>query len=247
MFSIFKRKKRARLDLSGLVADMHSHLLPGIDDGSPDSETSLELIKGLQELGYRKFITTPHILWDMYKNDATTIGAAYQELQQAAQQQNNSAVPVKAAAEYFLDEHFDELLENNVPLLTLHENWVLVEFSFVTTPLNFKDKLFNMQMKGYQPVLAHPERYLYFMSDKKWYDELKNAGCYFQLNILSLAGYYGKASLQLAHYLINKKYVNLLGTDCHHFRHLNTLRNAHNIMEPVESLLDSGMLLNPSL
>jgi protein-tyrosine phosphatase len=247
MFSIFNKKKKPRLDLSGLVADMHSHLLPGIDDGSPDTETSLELIAGLQELGYRKFITTPHILWDMYKNDATTIGAAYEELQQAAQQQYNAAVPVKAAAEYFLDEHFDELLQNNVPLLTIHKNWVLVEFSFVTTPLNFKDKLFNMQMKGYQPILAHPERYLYFMSDRKWYDELKDAGCYFQLNILSLAGYYGKASLQLAHYLIGKRYVNLLGTDCHHFRHLNTLRNAHNIMEPVMSLLDSGQLLNPSL
>jgi protein-tyrosine phosphatase len=247
MFSIFKKKKRARIDLSGLVTDMHSHLLPGIDDGSPDTETSLQLISGLQELGYRKFITTPHILWDMYKNDATTIGAAHQELQQAAQQEYNSTVPVKAAAEYFLDEHFDELLQNNVPLLTLHENLVLVEFSFVTTPLNFKDKLFNMQLMGYQPVLAHPERYLYFMSDKKWYDELKSAGFYFQLNILSLAGYYGKASLQLAHYLIGKKYISLLGTDCHHFRHLNTLRNAHNIMEPIESLLDSGQLLNPSL
>lgn len=247
MFSIFNKKKRARLDLSGLVTDMHSHLLPGIDDGSPDTETSLQLINGLQELGYRKFITTPHILWDMYKNDANTIEAAYQELQEAAQQQNNAAVPIKAAAEYFLDEHFDELLDNNIPLLTIHKNWVLVEFSFVTTPLNFKDKLFNMQMKGYQPVLAHPERYLYFMSDRKWYDELKDAGCFFQLNILSLTGYYGKASLQLAQYLIGKRYINLLGTDCHHFRHLNTLRNAHNIMEPVSSLLDSGQLLNPSL
>lgn len=247
MFSIFKKKKRARVDLSGLGADMHSHLLPGIDDGSPDAETSLQLIAGLQELGYRKFITTPHILWDMYKNDATTIGAAHQQLQQALQQ-NNLAVPVKAAAEYFLDEHFDELLQNDTPLLTLHDNWVLVEFSFVTTPLNFKDKLFNMQMKGYQPVLAHPERYLYFMSDKRWYDELKNAGCYFQLNILSLAGYYGKASLQLAQYLLGKRYINLLGTDCHHFRHLHTLQSAGNdIMEPVESLLDSGLLLNPSL
>jgi len=221
--------------------------LPGIDDGSPDTETSLQLINGLQELGYRKFITTPHILWDMYKNDATTIDAAYQELQQASLQENKANVPVKAAAEYFLDEHFDELLQNNVPLLTIHKNWVLVEFSFVTTPLNFKDKLFNMQMKGYQPVLAHPERYLYFMSDRKWYDELKDAGCYFQLNLLSLTGYYGKASLQLANYLIGKRYVNLLGTDCHHFRHLNTLRDAHNIMEPVMGLLDSGQLLNPSL
>jgi tyrosine-protein phosphatase YwqE len=246
MFSIFNKKKKIQLDLSGVGIDMHSHLLPGIDDGSPDVETSLQLIAGLQDLGYRKFITTPHILWDMYKNDAESIGAAHRELQEALQQ-NNSTVPIRAAAEYFLDEHFDELLDTNTPLLTIHENWVLVEFSFVTTPLNFKEKLFRMQMKGYQPILAHPERYLYFMSDKKWYDELKEAGCYFQLNILSLAGYYGKASLQLAQYLMNKRYVNLLGTDCHHFRHLNTLRTSNSIMEPVLSLLDGGQLLNPTL
>jgi len=246
MFSIFKKKSKVSVDLSGIGTDMHSHLLPGIDDGSPDIETSIQLISGLQELGYRNFITTPHILWDMYKNDAATITSAYAKLQYAFLE-NNFKASVKPAAEYFLDEHFDELLETDTPLLTLHDNWVLVEFSFVTTPLNFKEKLFNMQMKGYQPVLAHPERYLYFMADKKWYDELKSAGCFFQVNILSLAGYYGKASLQLAHYLINKQYVNLLGTDCHHSRHLNALRSSPDIMEPIQSLLDSGQLLNPSL
>lgn len=246
MFSIFKKKKVTPIDLSGIGADMHSHLLPGIDDGSPDVETSLQLIAGLQDLGYKKFITTPHILWDMYKNDAVSITSAHAKLKHALLQ-NNVDVPISAAAEYFLDDHFDELLETDTPLLPIYNNWVLVEFSFVTTPMNFKEKLFNMQMKGYQPVLAHPERYLYFMADRKWYDELKNAGCYFQLNILSLAGYYGKASLQLAHYLINKQYVNLLGTDCHHFRHLDALRNASHLMEPVQSLIDSGRLLNPSL
>lgn len=246
MFSIFKKKKRAPVDLSGIGTDMHSHLLPGIDDGSPDIETSLQLITGLQELGYKKFITTPHILWDMYKNDEKSITGAHRQLQQALQQ-NNMDVSVKPAAEYFLDDHFDELLLSDTPLLTLHDNWVLVEFSFVTIPLNFKEKLFNMQMKGYQPVLAHPERYLYFLADKKWYDELKAAGCYFQLNLLSLTGYYGKASLQLAHYLINKQYVNLLGTDCHHLRHLHALQSARSVMEPLQTLLDRGQLLNPSL
>jgi protein-tyrosine phosphatase len=246
MFSIFKKKKVTPVDLSGIGTDMHSHLLPGIDDGSPDIETSLKLIAGLQDLGYKKFITTPHILWDMYKNDAATITSAHAKLKYALLQ-NNVDVPIQPAAEYFLDDHFDELLESDTPLLTINDNWVLVEFSFVTTPMNFKEKLFNMQMKGYQPVLAHPERYLYFMADKKWYDELKSAGCYFQLNILSLTGYYGKASLQLAHYLIDKQYVNLLGTDCHHFRHLDALRSASHLMEPVQSLLDSGRLLNPTL
>lgn len=247
MFSIFKKRKSTPVDLSELGTDMHSHLLPGIDDGAADEAMSLQLITALQDLGYKQFVTTPHIYWDMYKNDAATIASAHARLQQALLE-NDNRVKVQPAAEYFLDDHFDDLLEKNTPLLTIHDNWVLVEFSFVTVPMNFKDKLFNMQMKGYQPILAHPERYLYFMSDKKWYDELKNAGCYFQLNILSLAGYYGKASLQLAHYLIDKQYINLLGTDCHHLRHIEALRAAgSSIMTPVKSLLDKDMLLNPAL
>src|SRR5439155_20763493 len=105
MFSIFKKKNKTSLDLSGIGTDMHSHLLPGIDDGSPDVATSLQLIAGLQELGYKKFITTPHILWDMYKNDAVSITSAHAGLKHALLQ-NNMDVPITAAAEYFLDDHF---------------------------------------------------------------------------------------------------------------------------------------------
>lgn len=247
MFSIFKKNKKTIVDLSGLGTDMHSHLLPGIDDGAADTDTSLQLIAALQELGYKQLITTPHIYWDLYRNNAITIASAHAKLQQALLQTESAAI-VKPAAEYLLDDHFDELLNTNTPLLTIFDSWVLVEFSFVSPPYNFRDKLFNMQMKGYQPILAHPERYLYFFTDKKWYDELKKAGCYFQLNILSLTGYYGKQSLQLAHYLIDKQYINLLGTDCHHFRHIEALRNAgSSVMTPVSALLDAGQLLNPSL
>lgn len=246
MLSIFKKKKTGSVDLSEISTDMHSHLVPGIDDGSPDIETSLMLIKGLHDLGLKKFITTPHIMWDMYKNDESTINPPLMQLQQAVRH-SETPVPIKAAAEYFLDDHFDDMLHNKAPLLTLKDKWVLVEFSFVSTPMNLKDKLFNLQINGYQPVLAHPERYLYFLQDRNWYDELKSAGCLFQLNILSLTGYYGKAPGELANYLIKKKYVDFLGTDLHHSRHLDALRTASPIMESIKALLDSGMILNPSL
>jgi protein-tyrosine phosphatase len=246
MFSIFKKKRTTTVDLSGIRTDMHSHLLPGIDDGSGDVDTSLQLIKGLLDLGYQKLITTPHIMWDMYRNDATTIQPAQQQLQQAITA-SQSPVALHAAAEYFLDDHFDKLLEGNTPLLTIKDKWVLVEFSFITPPLNYKEKLFNLQMKGYQPVLAHPERYLYIRSEKGLYDELKSAGCYFQVNLLSLSGYYGKGPFDLAYFLLKNKYIDLLGTDMHHTRHLEALQRAGNIMAPVNSLLDSGKLLNTLL
>lgn len=246
MFSIFKRKNAVNVDLSALGTDMHSHLLPGIDDGSPDDATSLLLMKGLQQLGYRRLITTPHIMWDVHQNDAASIGNAHKQLQLALQQEGLNT-PIRAAAEYFLDDHFDRLLDQNAPLLTIKDNWVLVEFSFIAPPRNVKETLFELQIKGYKPILAHPERYNYLVSNKGMYDELKEAGCYFQLNLLSLTGYYGKPTSDLAHYLMKKKYINLLGTDLHHERHLDALRSSSSLMNGVKSLLDSGSILNASL
>jgi len=246
MFSIFKRKHPVTNDFSDLITDMHSHLLPGIDDGATDPGNSIQLIRGLQELGYSKFITTPHIFWDMYKNDPNTIGSAHQNLQIELNKLGMNT-PLHPAAEYYLDDHFDELLDSNDPLLSVKDKMVLVEFSFVNAPVNYKNQLFRLQISGYQPILAHPERYLYLGGDKKVFDELKNAGCLFQVNMLSLAGYYGKPSQDLAQYLLKKNYIDLLGTDLHHLRHLEALRSSSHIMPAVQSLLQSGQLLNPGL
>jgi protein-tyrosine phosphatase len=243
MFSIFKKKYPSiPLDFSGIKTDMHSHLLPGIDDGSPDVMTSLLLKKGLEDMGYRHFITTPHIMWDMYKNTAATIGEALKTLQQEAGNKN-----IYAAAEYFLDDYFAEQLDDEKPLLTLTEKQVLIEFSFVAPPMDLKEQLFKMQIKGYKPVLAHPERYTYFAGNKSFFDDFKSMGCLFQLNLLSLSGYYGKIPQELAGYLISKDYIDLVGTDLHHQRHLDALRKSKTIMQTIQQLLDSGRLQNPSL
>ncbi len=244
MFSIFKKKYSGSVDLSELRCDMHSHLLPGIDDGSTDPQNSIVLINGMKDLGYQELITTPHILWDLYKNDAQTLGAAWNRLEPVIREQKVT-VPLRYAAEYFLDDYFDELLQLKTPLLCISENKVLVEFSFVNAPFNFKEKIFQLQIEGYQPVLAHPERYLYF--NNRVFDDLKQGGCLFAVNLLSLAGYYGKGPLDIAHYLIKKDYVDLLGSDVHHERHLEALRNGQRMMDSVKLLLDSGNLLNPTL
>lgn len=243
MFSIFKKKQYPKTDLSALGCDMHSHLLPDIDDGSPNVETSLELIRGLKDLGYKKLITTPHIMWDLYQNDAETISAAYESL--GHDQEITSTL--HTAAEYYMDDHFDSVLDSNTPLLKIKDNWVLVEFSFVTAPVNLKQTLFNLQISGYHPILAHPERYLYFSSEKKTYDELRDTGCFFQLNLLSLTGYYGKGPQELAEYLIKKQYIDLLGTDLHHDRHLHMLRSSGSLNDQVKFLMDTGKILNPTL
>lgn len=242
----FFRKKKQIPDLSGISTDMHSHLLPGIDDGSPDPETSVFLIKDLLELGYKKFITTPHIMWDLYQNTPETIQASYVVLLDALSKEGLK-VDIRPAAEYYLDDHFSQLLDKKVPLLTLKDNLVLVEFSFVNAPFNLQEMLFKLQLAGYQPVLAHPERYIYLKANKEFYDTLKDAGCLFQLNILSLTNYYGKAPAELANYLIKKDYISFIGTDLHHERHAMALYHAGGAMESIQRLLDSGKIINPTL
>ena len=180
MLRLFGRSgKKEKFDFSLLKTDMHSHLLPGIDDGAQDLGTSIELIRGLRELGYTRLITTPHIMWDMYRNTHEAIKEKEVLLNQELERQGID-MKIHAAAEYFLDEHVEELLAAKTPLLTISGKMVLVEFSLAFPSLNLKSLLFEIQMQGYQPVIAHPERYVYLDRNKEFYTELKDAGCLFQ-------------------------------------------------------------------
>jgi len=247
MFKLFSKSKPAagKTDLGLLKVDMHSHLLPGIDDGSQDMETTLQLIRGMMELGYTKLVTTPHVMWDMYKN-TTEIITRKLELVREAVKAEGLNIEINAAAEYFLDDHVQGLIKNGTPLLTVSGNMVLVEFSLAFPSHSLKDILFEMQMQNYQPIIAHPERYIYLERNKDFYEELKDIGCLFQLNLLSLGGYYGKSPQVLAEHLIKKEYYDLIGTDLHGFRHLDALQNPA-LMAPVMKLLESGKIRNAEL
>ncbi|HEX8313504.1 MAG TPA: CpsB/CapC family capsule biosynthesis tyrosine phosphatase, partial [Flavisolibacter sp.] len=223
MFFFGKKKVTPSVDLSWLRADMHSHLIPGIDDGSPDMATSLELIRGLKNLGYKKLITTPHILWEVYPNTTDTIKTGLANLQKAIESEGIE-IELHAAAEYFIDEHFEDQLKNKVPLLPISGNMVLVEFSMITAPMDLQQVLFEMQIQNYLPVIAHPERYIYLAQRKHFYDELKETGCLFQLNLLALTGYYGKPVQELADYLLKNNFYSFAGTDLHGARHLAALQ-----------------------
>jgi protein-tyrosine phosphatase len=240
-----KKEKGTEKVYSLLKADMHSHLLPGIDDGSPDIKTSLELIRGMQELGYSKLITTPHVMGDMYQNSRSMIEKKLTELQQAVENEGIKII-LHAAAEYFLDDHVAAMLRNKEPLLTISGNLVLSEFSLAYPSHSLKDIIFEMQMQGYQPVIAHPERYVYLQQQKTLYDELKELGCLFQLNILSLTQHYGRSVNELAQYLIKKDYYDLLGTDLHHYRHLQALADP-GLQNHIRKVAEKGKLRNATL
>ena len=226
----FKKKEIPLNDFfpQGFV-DIHSHLLPGIDDGAKDLEDSIALIEKMSSYGIKNFVTTPHILGDVYPNTPEIINAKLKVVQKELINRNRTDINIKAAAEYMLDEQFLTLIENDQPLLTLKNNLVLVEMSYFSPPINLYDMLFQLQLKGYKPVLAHPERYNSYHNNFRIFTKLKSAGCLFQLNLLSLTDNYGKAVRKTTDRLLKEGMYDYVGTDAHHLNHLEALQNIRTI------------------
>jgi len=205
------------------MVDIHSHLLPGIDDGAKDIADSLALIERMASYGITRFVTTPHILGDLYPNTPAIIQEKLALVQEALTSIGWGHIHIRAAAEYMLDEQFAVLLEQG-NLLTLKDNMVLVEMSYFSPPLNVYELLFQLQLKGYKPVLAHPERYFTYHKNPREFQKLKRAGCLFQLNLLSLTENYGKPVQKTAQLLLKESMYDFVGTDTHHQQHLDALQ-----------------------
>lgn len=230
-------------DYSFLKADTHSHLIPGIDDGAKTIDDSINMVERLMLMGYECAITTPHIKWDHYPNTRSTIQAGLEILQQALIERNIN-FPVKAAAEYYLDSHFMQLLDTE-PLLTVCDDQILVEMSFLFEPDKLTDIIFQIQDAGYKPILAHPERYAFYHSRPEVYKDLKNRGCLLQLNTISLTGYYGQKVKAVAEKLLANNLYDYCGTDMHHLKHAETLESI--LQTPKASVLKNYPFLNSEL
>lgn len=246
MFSFLFRKKQETETLTPpIIADMHSHLLPGIDDGAADLEESLQLIESFVERGYKHLVTTPHVIDDFYRNTPEIIMGKLAEVR-AAVAEKGWDIKIEAAAEYLIDEFFLQKLNNKEKFLSFGENnYVLIETAFLNEPVYLKDVIFKLQSAGYFPVLAHPERYGYFCSDFNKVKEIFNTGVLFQVNLPSLAGYYSRPTQLLAERLIDENMVHFVGSDCHKMKHITALDQARNTRH-YKKLLDMS-LLNYSL
>lgn len=222
MFNWFTKQKFTTL---GLGTDMHSHLLPNLDDGVRSFEQAEEIIRQFISYGYTKIITTPHVMSDMYRNTSPGILKRLEDLRQYLEEKNIN-IRIEAAAEYYLDEDLIRKLERGEPLLTFGDNYVLFETNFLTEPLNMKDFIFLATTKGYKLVLAHPERYLYLQQSLGKMEDLLNRGVYFQINISSFTGYYSKMVQSTVNKMIENEWIHLLGSDCHHIQHARLMETA---------------------
>ncbi len=223
-FGLFnKNKTTAALgDFSFLGVDMHSHLVPGVDDGSNSVETSLELLRGFMDMGYRKIITTPHTRPDMFPNTQVELKAGFERLKKALDK-SDLTIEVEMATEYFVDYEFLEQQDIN-NLLSFSGKHLLIELSTMQPPPNLYDTIFQLKIKGYNLILAHPERYGYYSSDFEKFEKLKDFGCQFQVNLLSLTGHYGKSPKELAMKFLKQNMVDFLGTDMHSVQHLQGIK-----------------------
>ncbi|CAM4339110.1 tyrosine-protein phosphatase [Gillisia hiemivivida] len=223
MISIFRKKDFLIDHLEGII-DIHNHILPGIDDGAQNVEESIGLLEKFRDLGITKFIATPHIMNDYYPNTPETINSALTLLKkEISENKSLKNTEIRFAAEYMMDQNFLELMKTE-KLLTLKDNMVLVEMSYFQAPINLNEILFKLQTNGYKPVLAHPERYaFYHTKDLSKYEELKNRGCLFQLNTLSLTPHYGSNMQKIAYKLLENGMIDFIGSDTHRLQHLEKI------------------------
>jgi protein-tyrosine phosphatase len=240
MFSFFKKKDApVKTTYESIMVDMHSHVLPGIDDGAQNPEESIVLIKKMMELGIKKIIATPHIMADYYRNTAETIGNALTILKAELEKQNIE-IEVEAAAEHYFDETFEARVDNH-KLMTMGDNYALFEFSFISQPPNVIEVIQKMKDLGYKPILAHPERYSYLNIEQL--RNFRDWGCALQLNTISLTGYYGKDARKMAESLVDNELVDFISSDMHHLRHAQAFRDALRLSY-VERLLHDYPLKN---
>jgi tyrosine-protein phosphatase YwqE len=219
MLKFFQSKPALKDLIPDNHIDIHSHLLPGIDDGAKTFEDSLRLIQALNSFGISQFITTPHIIQHVWDNTHEQILNKKNETALELEKHHFTA-PLRTAAEYLMDDAFVQRFKSE-KLLTLKDNYVLVEMSYINAPMQLYSILFDLQVAGYIPILAHPERYLFYHSNFDNYLKLKKAGCLFQLNLLSVVGYYGGAIAKIAEQLLQKGMYTYVGTDVHHNKHIN--------------------------
>lgn len=243
---IFKKSEKLvdPIDLSVLGVDVHSHFIPGIDDGAQNMDESLELLREMKALGYQKVITTPHVMSDYYRNTPEIILSGRDDLRKAAENEGIE-IDIDCAAEYYLDADFMAKIKAK-ELLTFGDKYVLFELPFLSEPPNLAEVVFEMQLAGYKPVLAHPERYAFWHLQFDKYQQMFDKGVILQLNINSITGHYSPEVKAISKKLIEAELIGLLGSDCHHVRHVNLMKHARQF-QPLHKLIQSGNLLNATL
>lgn len=223
--------------------DIHCHLLPGVDDGFPSVEKSLQALKKLEECGIEKMVLTPHFMNNYPNNNRENITAAFTAFK--AEVAKDCKIELHLGAEYMLESNFSEHFKQGLLTLDVAGTHVLCETSYMMYEPNFTNMLYDVMCEELQPVIAHPERYEYAGKDVyfRWRDKRYK----FQLNLLSLAGVYGDVAYRKSHYLLNEGLYDYIGSDMHSLdnfeRFLPELRLRMEEIDIIAQLLENNKTL----
>ncbi len=241
IFNLFKSKPTLKELIPNGFVDIHSHILPGIDDGAKNFEESIHLIKEMKKLGFSKIIGTPHTYPGLYENTAESIIKSFNSLNK----NKPDDIKISYASEYMLDVSLIAKAEDK-SIVCLKDNFILVEFGFLDTPPNVFDIIYNLRLNNYVPILAHPERYLYKSNDLDFFKKIKKHGCYLQLNLFSLTGYYGKEVNKLANKLLKNNFIDFVGSDIHNKRQIKNFEYNVTVdkISKIEQAINKTLLFN---
>ena len=216
--------------------DIHSHILPGIDDGAKNIDESNLLINELKSLGFKKIIGTPHTYPGLYNNSVESIKKSFEKIKS---KNLTKDIKIDYASEYFIGDYLIDKASKK-KLLTIKNNYVLLEMSFISAPINLHNIIFQLKLNDYVPVIAHPERYRFLFLDFNEYHKMKRLGCKFQINFLSCLGYYGKDVLKVTDKLLKSDMVDFVGSDVHSIKHINFIKNNHLKIRNYENFINAA-------
>ncbi len=239
--NLFKKKEvLPSFDLGRFKSDMHSHLIPGIDDGAQDMDQTIAILAKFESLGYKKVVTTPHIMTDSFPNNPEIIMSGLEKVKNEIKKVGIE-IEIEAAAEYYFDETLMPKIKNK-ELLTFGDNYVLVEFAFHSPPQFLDQLFFELKTHGYRPVIAHFERYLYYLGKIDKAEKWRSEGINIQINLNSLFGQYGPEVQKQAEKLIDEGQFDFVGTDCHRIEHLMILEK--NLSSPYLHKIGKYLIKN---
>lgn len=215
------------------MTDTHSHILFNIDDGSNNIEESIAILKEMAEVGFKHVILTPHYI------EGTEYSAPNEEkdikfaLLEKRIKEENLDITIHLGNEIFLHNNLIASIEGAKCYGLNKSNYLLVELPFHNQIRGLIDILYEFKVKGYTPIIAHPERYTYLQDNPDLVDKLKEEGTLFQCNYSSILGYYRKDAERLMKYMLKKHYVDYLGTDIHHINKAFVLDNFAKIKKTI--------------
>jgi len=206
----------------GHKTDIHCHILPGVDDGARDIASSLAMLKALSDKGVESIVLTPHVSSGLYPNKTQMLKLEFERLKAAMDADLKGKIRLHLAAEYMIDEDLEDIKD----LLCYPDKSILVEMSYSNKSVNLLETIFRLVQDGYEPILAHPERYEFYFGGREpnnvaELEKLIDMGCRFQMNIMSLTGAYGPSSMNNLLYLLEHGWYSFIATDIHSLHQLD--------------------------